>query len=83
MRPAATPSARAPPRVPAAYAESGYQFRDARDWERALAIMAALGSHLDDARLDELATMRRQESALAHVRAGTPSPWRGAARGET
>lgn len=53
-----------------AYAESGRVFRDGREWERALAVHAAMKDDLDEDYLDAAAERRDLAEVLAAVRAG-------------
>lgn len=59
-----------------AYAESGWDTRHTRDWERALAVYAAMKDRLDLPWMIAEADRRRQRRALDAVLAMKPSPWR-------
>lgn len=59
-----------------AYAESGYDTRHSRDWERALAMYAAMKDRLDLPWMIAEADRRGQRAVLDAVLAMKPSPWR-------
>lgn len=69
-------SFRGPEDVILAYAESGWHMRHARDWERALAVYAAMKPHLDVPWLVREAERRRKGEVLRAVMEQRPSPWR-------
>ena len=69
-------SFRGPEDVILSYAESGWHMRHARDWERALAVYAAMRDHLDLPWLVREAQRRRKGEVLKAVMALRPSPWR-------
>lgn len=73
-------SFRGPEDVILSYAESGWHMQHARDWERALAVYAAMKDRLDVAWLVREAERRKQGETLKAVMEQRPSPWR-AARG--
>lgn len=57
------------------YAESGWHMRHGRDWERALAVYAAMKDHLDVRWMVEEAARRGYGDALDAVMKQRPSPW--------
>lgn len=71
---------RGPEEVILAYAESGWHTRHTRDWERALAVCAAMREHLDVDHLLRIAEARGQASVVARILAGEPLDLRKAGR---
>ena len=63
---------RGPEEVILAYAESGWHTHHTRDWERALAVFAAMKDYLDMDHLLQAAESRRQSHVIAHVLAMRP-----------
>lgn len=63
---------RGPEEVILAYAESGWHTRHTRDWERALAVCAAMREHLDVEHLLAIAQTRGQTQVIARVLAKEP-----------
>lgn len=63
---------RGPEEVILAYAESGWHTRHTRDWERALAVCAAMRKYLDVDHLLRLAETRGQAAVVARVLAMEP-----------
>lgn len=69
-------SFRGPEDVILAYAESGWHMRHTRDWERALAVYAAMKDRVDLPWLVREAERRRKGEVLRAVMGLQPSPWR-------
>lgn len=67
---------RGPEDVILSYAESGWHLHHDRDWERALAVYAAMKDILDMRFLVEEAGRRRQTQPIDAVLKQHPSPWR-------
>lgn len=63
---------RGPEEVILAYAESGWHTHHTRDWERALAVFAAMKEHLDLDHLLQAAEARNQSHVIAQVLAMRP-----------
>ncbi len=57
-----------------AYAESGWDTYHARDWERALAVYAAMRDEIDHERLRARARERRMPGVVEEVISGRPLP---------
>jgi hypothetical protein len=67
---------RGPEDVILAYAESGWDTRHGRDWERALAVYAAMRDRLDVRWMIDEARRRGKDEVLQAIMQMRPSPWR-------